>query len=94
MVYLNHSYENMFVELYYFIGIFYEFIGQLRYMNETILMNTNINKGSKVCEIVRVIKKEVPEGPHEVLLTIDATTGQNGILQADYEDQVRAFQAL
>ena len=33
-------------------------------------------------KIVRVIKKEVPEGPHEVLLTIDATTGQNGILQA------------
>ena len=33
-------------------------------------------------KIVRVIKKEVPEGPQEVLLTIDATTGQNGILQA------------
>ncbi|MGX7111712.1 signal recognition particle-docking protein FtsY [Gemella cuniculi] len=33
-------------------------------------------------KIVRVIKKEVPNGPHEVLLTIDATTGQNGILQA------------
>ena len=33
-------------------------------------------------KIVRVIKREVPEGPHEVLLTIDATTGQNGILQA------------
>lgn len=33
-------------------------------------------------KIVRVIKKEIPNGPHEVLLTIDATTGQNGILQA------------
>lgn len=33
-------------------------------------------------KIVRVIKREVPDGPHEVLLTIDATTGQNGILQA------------
>lgn len=33
-------------------------------------------------KIVRVIGKEVPNGPHEVLLTIDATTGQNGILQA------------
>lgn len=33
-------------------------------------------------KIVRVIKREIPEGPHEVLLTIDATTGQNGILQA------------
>ncbi|MDO4813979.1 MAG: signal recognition particle-docking protein FtsY [Gemella sp.] len=33
-------------------------------------------------KIVRIIKREIPEGPHEVLLTIDATTGQNGILQA------------
>lgn len=33
-------------------------------------------------KIVRIIKREVPEGPSEVLLTIDATTGQNGILQA------------
>lgn len=33
-------------------------------------------------KIVRVIKREVPNAPHEVLLTIDATTGQNGILQA------------
>lgn len=33
-------------------------------------------------KIVRIIKREIPDGPHEVLLTIDATTGQNGILQA------------
>ena len=33
-------------------------------------------------KIVRVIKREVPEGPHEVLLTIDATTGQNALQQA------------
>lgn len=33
-------------------------------------------------KIVRIIKREVPDAPHEVLLTIDATTGQNGILQA------------
>lgn len=33
-------------------------------------------------KIVRIIKREVPNAPHEVLLTIDATTGQNGILQA------------
>ncbi|MBF0710110.1 MULTISPECIES: signal recognition particle-docking protein FtsY [unclassified Gemella] len=33
-------------------------------------------------KIVRIIKREVPQAPHEVLLTIDATTGQNGILQA------------
>ncbi len=29
-----------------------------------------------------VIRRRVPDAPHEVLLVIDATTGQNGILQA------------
>jgi fused signal recognition particle receptor len=33
-------------------------------------------------KIRNVIKKRLPDGPHEVLLVIDATTGQNGILQA------------
>lgn len=31
----------------------------------------------------RVIQKEVPDGPHETLLVIDATTGQNGLSQAE-----------
>ncbi|HOX65246.1 MAG TPA: signal recognition particle-docking protein FtsY, partial [Thermotogota bacterium] len=30
----------------------------------------------------RVIKKIIPEAPHEVLLVLDATTGQNGLAQA------------
>ena len=29
-----------------------------------------------------VIKKLIPNAPHETLLVIDATTGQNGIMQA------------
>ncbi|MEE3342489.1 MAG: signal recognition particle-docking protein FtsY [Bacilli bacterium] len=33
-------------------------------------------------KINRVIKKIVPTAPHETLLVIDATTGQNGIVQA------------
>src|SRR5660398_149597 len=33
-------------------------------------------------KIVRVTQKLVPDGPHEVLLTLDATTGQNGLVQA------------
>jgi len=33
-------------------------------------------------KIVRVIKKQIPEAPHEVLLVLDATTGQNAIQQA------------
>ena len=33
-------------------------------------------------KINRVIKKIIPTAPHETLLVIDATTGQNGIIQA------------
>ena len=33
-------------------------------------------------KINRVIKKIIPTAPHETLLVIDATTGQNGIVQA------------
>ena len=33
-------------------------------------------------KINRVIKKKIPDAPHETLLVIDAATGQNGITQA------------
>ncbi len=33
-------------------------------------------------KIKNIVSKRVPEAPHEVLLVIDATTGQNGISQA------------
>jgi fused signal recognition particle receptor len=33
-------------------------------------------------KIQRVIKKRMPEAPHEVLLVLDATTGQNALQQA------------
>jgi len=33
-------------------------------------------------KISRIAGREVPGAPHEVLLVIDATTGQNGVLQA------------
>jgi fused signal recognition particle receptor len=34
-------------------------------------------------KIQRVVEKQLPGSPHEVLLTIDATTGQNGMRQAE-----------
>jgi len=39
-------------------------------------------------KIDRVIKKKIPDAPHEVLLVLDATAGQNGLAQANkfYED--------
>jgi len=33
-------------------------------------------------KIQRVVKKVIPEAPHETVLTIDATTGQNALVQA------------
>jgi fused signal recognition particle receptor len=33
-------------------------------------------------KVHRVITKQIPEAPHETLLTVDATTGQNGLRQA------------
>ena len=40
------------------------------------------NLMEELSKINRVIKKIIPDGPHETLLVIDATTGQNGISQA------------
>lgn len=33
-------------------------------------------------KVKRVIQREVPDAPHEVLLVLDATTGQNAMTQA------------
>lgn len=33
-------------------------------------------------KIEKVLQRRVPEAPHEVLLVLDATTGQNGVMQA------------
>ena len=33
-------------------------------------------------KVRRVITKQMPDAPHETLMTIDATTGQNGVRQA------------
>ncbi|HEX6388747.1 MAG TPA: signal recognition particle-docking protein FtsY, partial [Solirubrobacteraceae bacterium] len=36
----------------------------------------------ELAKIRRVIGKQMPDAPHETLLTVDATTGQNGLRQA------------
>jgi fused signal recognition particle receptor len=45
-------------------------------------LHTQVNLMKELEKIVRVIRKRIPEAPHESLLTIDATTGQNGLVQA------------
>jgi len=44
----------------------------------------------QLTKIQRVLGKQIPDAPHEVLLVLDATTGQNGISQArHFTDAVR-----
>ena len=45
-------------------------------------LQNKINLMKELEKINKVIKNFITEAPHEVLLTIDATTGQNGIMQA------------
>ncbi len=45
-------------------------------------LQTQKNLMAELKKIQDSIRKQVPEGPHEVILVLDATTGQNGISQA------------
>jgi len=45
-------------------------------------LHTQRNLMQELSKIDRVIKKKVPDAPHEVLMVLDATTGQNAISQA------------
>jgi len=45
-------------------------------------LHTRSNLMQELEKIVRVVGREVPGAPHEVLLVLDATTGQNGLAQA------------
>ena len=45
-------------------------------------LQNKVNLMNELEKINKVIKKVIPDAPHETLLVIDATTGQNGISQA------------
>lgn len=45
-------------------------------------LQNKVNLMNELEKIKRVIQREVPDGPHEVLLVVDATTGQNAMVQA------------
>ena len=46
-----------------------------RLQNKKNLMN-------ELDKMKRIISREIPDAPHEVLLVLDATTGQNALVQA------------
>ena len=45
-------------------------------------LQNKVNLMHELEKVNRVIGREIPDAPHETLLVIDATTGQNGISQA------------
>lgn len=45
-------------------------------------LQNKVNLMKELEKVKRVIEREVPNGPHEVLLALDATTGQNAMIQA------------
>jgi len=49
--------------------------------------HTKDNLMKELSKIDRTIKKLIPEAPHEVILVVDATTGQNAISQAHNFDK-------
>jgi fused signal recognition particle receptor len=47
-------------------------------------LHTKVNLMEELKKVKRIIGRECPGAPHEVLLVLDATTGQNGISQAKF----------
>ncbi len=45
-------------------------------------LHTKVNLMSELSKIMRSIQKVLPEAPHDVLLVLDGSTGQNAVIQA------------
>ncbi len=45
-------------------------------------LHTKVNLMTELTKIKRVIQKFIPEAPHEVMLVLDGSTGQNAFIQA------------
>jgi fused signal recognition particle receptor len=45
-------------------------------------LHNKVNLMNELSKIKRVVQKEYPDAPHEVLLVLDASTGQNALEQA------------
>ncbi len=52
-------------------------------------LHTKINLMEELKKMKRIMEREIPGAPHEVLLVLDATTGQNAISQARmFKDEI------
>lgn len=57
-------------------------------------LHTKVNLMEELKKIHRVIQKQIPEAPHETLLVLDGTTGQNAIQQARHFSQAARVTGL
>jgi fused signal recognition particle receptor len=57
-------------------------------------LHTQDDLMAELAKVRRVIGKQIPEAPHETLLTVDATTGQNGLRQARLFSEAVAVDGL
>lgn len=56
--------------------------------------HTKDNLMKELAKIDRTIKKLIPEAPHQALLVLDSTTGQNAISQATHFNEVMPLSGL
>ena len=45
-------------------------------------LQNKVNLMNELAKMKRIIQREIPDAPHETLLVVDATTGQNAMVQA------------
>ena len=45
-------------------------------------LHTKVNLMNELSKIKRVMQKFIPEAPHEIMLVLDGSTGQNAFIQA------------
>lgn len=57
-------------------------------------LHTKVNLMAELSKIQRVVQKVIPDAPHEVLLVLDGSTGQNAVIQAREFTKVTEVTAL
>ena len=57
-------------------------------------LHTKVNLMNELEKIVRVVKRNTPHAPNEVLLVVDATTGQNALNQAKVFNEIVGLTGL
>jgi fused signal recognition particle receptor len=82
-------------------AVAYDAVKQAVEMNADIViidtagrLHTKVNLMTELGKIKRVIQKFIPEAPHEVMLVLDGSTGQNAFIQAQEFAKVTEITSL